>query len=318
MQRSFSQAGGRRQIANAALFMGPAIVLLLLFFVAPIILDVFVAFSQMNQTIEFGAFTTEQFSKIFKSDDDALFGFSLRYAFNKALVLSAIYVFFTLLIFNVGFGLVLAMTTTAIPERLGTFYRAVWLLPRMSPSVVYALLWHWTITPTESGLLNQILVTAGLEPLNLKLNHPMLLIILINGFIGASMGMIIFTSAIRGIPKHLFYAASVDGAGPLAIVRFVVLPALRWPLSYITVYQTLALLVSFEYIWLVMGPSRSTMTLAMLAFTKSLAPEIGGGQYAYGAAISLILIVIGIVAALGLWRLTNMRKLLQAPRIEVQ
>ncbi|KZL18388.1 Lactose transport system permease protein LacF [Pseudovibrio axinellae] len=317
MQTTLMNRSKRRQMSNAALFMGPAIVLLLLFFVAPIILNLFVAFSDMHQTVDFREFTTKQFAKLFIADDEALLGFSLRYAFNKALILSAIYVFCTLLFFNVGFGLILAITTTSIPERLGTFYRAVWLLPRMSPSVVYALLWHWTITPTETGLLNQILVYSGLEPINLKLDNPMLLIILANGFIGASMGMIIFTSAIRSIPKHLFYAAKVDGAGPLAIIRFVVIPALRWPLSYITVYQTLALLVSFEYIWLLMGPARSTMTLAMLAFTKSLAPGVGGGQYAYGAAISLILIIIGVIAALGLWRLTNMKKLLQAPRIEV-
>jgi inositol-phosphate transport system permease protein len=157
----------------------------------------------------------------------------------------------------------------------------------------------------------------GLEPINMPLDHPMMLVIIANGFIGASLGMIIFTSAIRSIPQHLFHAARADGAGPLSIVRHIVLPALRWPLSYITVYQFLALLVSFEYIWLIMGPSRQTMTLAMLAYTKSLAPGIGGGQYAYGAAIALILIVIGIVAALVLWRLTNMRALLSRPRIEV-
>ena len=64
------------------------------------------------------------------------------------------------------------------------------------------------------------------------------------------MGMIIFTSAIRAIPEHLFYAARVDGAGSLSVVRHVTLPALRWPISFITIYQTLSLLVSFEYILL--------------------------------------------------------------------
>ena len=68
-------------------------------------------------------------------------------------------------------------------------------------------------------------------------------------------------------------------------------------ISYITIYQALALLVSFEYIFLIMGPARSTMTMAMLSYTKTLAPGIGGGQYAYGAAIALILIVIGIAIA---------------------
>jgi inositol-phosphate transport system permease protein len=41
------------------------------------------------------------------------------------------------------------------------------------------------------------------------------------------------------------------------------------------------------------------------------------GQYAYGAALSLILIVIGVIAALAMWRLMDMRRLLQPPRIEV-
>ena len=308
----------QRQAMNAAIFLGPAIVLLLLFFLAPIVVDLVIAFSDMERTIEFNGFTTEQFRKIVRPSDEALLGFELRGTFYRALWLTAIYVFFTLTIFNVSLGLVLALVTTAIPDRLGAFFRAAWLLPRMSPSVVYALLWLWVVDPTERGLLNQIVVHGlGLEPINMRLDHPMMLVILANGFIGASLGMIVFTSAIRSIPQHLFHAARADGAGPLSIVRHVVLPALRWPLSYITVYQALALLVSFEYIFLIMGPARKTMTLAMLAYTKSLAPGIGGGQYAYGAAISLILIVIGILAALLMWRLTNMKALLTEPKIEV-
>ena len=58
--------------------------------------------------------------------------------------------------------------------------------------------------------------------------------------------------------------------------------------------------------------------MAMLSYTKTLAPQIGGGQYAYGAAIAMILIVIGILVALAMWRLTNMKALLQRPRIEVR
>ncbi len=104
-----------------------------------------------------------------------------------------IYVLCTLAIFNVGYALLLSLTTTALPQRTGAFFRAVWLLPRMSPSVVYALLWTWVVAPTDYGLLNQALAGLGLPPLDLKSDAPMLLIILANGFIGASFGMIIFT-----------------------------------------------------------------------------------------------------------------------------
>lgn len=300
------------------LFLGPAIALLLVFFVAPIVVNILVAFSDMNQTVRFEDFpTTRQFNKLGKFDDEALLGISLRSSFFKALALTGIFVFFTLALFNVGLAMLLALMTTAVPPRMGAIFRAIWLLPRMSPSVVYALLWLWVIDSSERGLFNQVLLWLGMDPINLKLDHPMAVIVVANGLIGASLGMIIFTSAIRSIPEHLFHAAKADGAGPLSIVRHVIMPALRWPLSYITIYQSLALLVSFEYIFLIMGPARSTMTMAMLSYTKTLAPQIGGGAYAYGAAIALILIVVGIIVALAAWRLTNMKSLLQEPRIDV-
>ena len=304
---------------NFTVFFLPAIVLLGGLVVLPIFLDIAVAFTDMAQTLNVSGLTNMQFRKFFKPVEDRMLGFELRRSFLKALTLTATYVVLTLVIFNTTFGLVLALTTTALSERVGSFFRAIWLLPRMSPSVVYALLWSWTIDPTERGLLNQVAINIfGIGPINMKLHHPMMLIVISNGFIGASLGMIILTSAIRSIPKHLFYAARADGAGPLSITWHIILPALRWPLSYITIFQTLALLVSFEYIFLIMGPARSTMTMAMLAYTKTLAPGVGAGLYAYGAAITMILIVIGIFLALLLWRLSNMQRLITEPRIEVQ
>ncbi len=308
----------QRQAVNALIFLGPACIFLLVLLVAPIIVDLVVAFTDMAQTVRVSEFSNEQFRKIIRPNEDTWLGFELRGSFYRALAKTAIFVVFTLTIFNVTFGLLLALTTTALPDWLGGTFRAIWLLPRMSPSVVYALLWIWVIDPTERGLLNQVLINVfGFGPINLFIDHPMAIIVVANGFIGASIGMLILTSAIRSIPQHLFFAARADGAGPLSIVRHIILPTLRWPLSYITVFQSLALMVSFEYIFLIMGPARSTMTMAMLAYTKTLAPQIGSGQYAYGAAITLILIIIGVIVALLLYRLTNMKRLLAKPRIEV-
>jgi inositol-phosphate transport system permease protein len=187
----------------------------------------------------------------------------------------------------------------------------------MSPSVLYILLWLWAINPSEFGLLNQILMQlfGVVQPVDLLSSAPVALIIISNGMIGASMGMIIFTSAIRGIPEHLFHAARVDGAGTLAIVRYITLPALRWPISFITIYQTLSLLVSFEYILLLTkgGPFFDTTVYALYIYRRAFQ----SGQYAYGAALALFLIIIGVALALLGWKFFDMRKLLQQPRIEV-
>ena len=82
-----------------------------------------------------------------------------------------------------------------------------------------------------------------------------------------------------------------------------------------TIHQTLSLLVSFEYILLITGggPFYDTTVFSLYAYRRAFE----SGEYAYGAALSLILVVIGVVAALALWRLMDMRQLLQPPRIEV-
>lgn len=288
------------------LFLGPATLLLFMFFIAPVLVDIGVAFTDMGQTLKITSFTTENFERMVSRDR----------RLSTTLILTFIYVLCTLAIFNVTFGLILALVTTAVPEKVGSFFRAIWLLPRMSPSVVYALLWFWVSGPTENGLLNQVLVNVfGTGTIDLRQDFPMLVIVIANGFIGASLGMIIFTSAIRSIPEHLFHAARVDGAGPLAITWHITLPSIRWPLSFITVYQTLSLLVSFEYIWLITngGPFYDTMVYALYVYKRAFE----NGQYAYGAALALLLVALGAAAALSMWRFLDMKRLLQHPRIEV-
>ena len=301
-----ARAQSRREWANFALFLGPALLLLFVFFIAPIVIDLVLAFTDMGRTLAVSKFTFENFERMFTRDTRLLGSLGVTFVF----------VLLTLGIFNVTFALLLALMTTSVTPRMGAFFRAVWLLPRMSPSVVYALLWLWVVDPNERGLLNQIVINVfNMPPVDLRNNQPLLLIILANGFIGASLGMLIFTSAIRSIPEHLFHAARVDGAGPLSIVRHITLPALRWPISYMTIHQSLSLLVSFEYILLITGggPFYDTTVFSLYAYRRAFE----SGEYAYGAALSLILVVIGVVAALALWRLMDMKQLLQAPRIEV-
>jgi inositol-phosphate transport system permease protein len=295
-----------RRTADRILFLGPATLLLILFFALPVIVDIAIAFTDMGRNLKVTGFTTENVQRMLGGDA----------RLSGVVATTLVYVLCTLAIFNVGYGLLLALLTTSLPDRAGSFFRAIWFLPRMSPSVVYALLWTWVVAPTDYGLLNQILGAAGFPPLDPKSDAPMLIVVLANGFIGASFGMIIFTSAIRSIPEHLFYAARVDGAGGLAIVWHVTLPAIRWQLSFVTIYQALSLLVSFEYIWLITngGPFFDTTVYALYVYRRAFE----NGQYAYGAALALGLVVVGIAVALVLWRFFDMRALLQRPRIEVK
>jgi len=230
------------------------------------------------------------------------------------------YVFGTLCLFNIGYALVLAVATHYMPAPLSGILRAIWLLPRITPSVLYVLLWKWLAW--NNGFISKLMSTLGVPARNWMLDtasNAWLFVFLINGAVGASMGMLIFSSALAGIPKSLFWASDVDGASRWQQIRYIVLPQLRWPLLFVTCYQTLSLLTSFEYILLSTngGPGGSTEVWALNAFHVALKNYAGNLQYGYGAALAMVLVGIGIVLSLVYLKIFGFAKMVGRPRIEI-
>ncbi|USD61239.1 sugar ABC transporter permease [Vibrio sp. SCSIO 43140] len=237
-----------------------------------------------------------------------------------ALSNTLLYVFATLSLFNIGFALVLALTTHYMPKKIAGFYRAVWLLPRITPPVLYVLLWKWLAWDT--GFISNLVAMFGIAPKNWMLDtpaHAWTFVILINGFVGASMGMLVLSSAINAIPKSHFWASEVDGASRLQQIRYIILPQLRWPILFMTCYQTLSLLASFDYILLATGggPGGSTEVWALRAFHTALSNYAGNLQYGYGAALAMVLVAIGMVMSVVYLKLFGFNKMVAKPRIEI-
>ncbi len=237
-----------------------------------------------------------------------------RYALNTLM-----YVSITLVVFNVGLGLFLAVTTFYLPERTSATFRAIWFMPRILPPVLYVLMWKWLMW--DNGFIASVLAPLGVERINWMMQseaHAWVAVILINGVVGASFGMIIFASAIKAIPQTMLMAAEVDGATRWQQVRFIILPQMRWPILFVTAYQTLSLLASFEYILLSTGggPGSATEVWAMAAFRTALNNYGGNLQYGLGATFALVLVVIGTALSLLYLRFFNFQALLSKPRIE--
>jgi inositol-phosphate transport system permease protein len=252
--------------------------------------------------------TTENFRRMVSSPDTG-----------RALANTLIYVGLTLVLFNTGFAMLLALATHYVPERPAGVFRILWLLPRITPPVIYVLMWKWLAWDT--GFLSAVLDDFGVRPRNWMLGSPTsawVMVVLINGLVGASMGMLIFSSAIRAIPESLFHASAVDGAYRWQQIRHIILPHLRWPILFVTCYQTLSLLTSFDYILLSTngGPGGATEVWALAIYHTALNNYAGNLQYGYGAAMALVLVVIGIVLSLLYLRLFNYGALVQRPLIE--
>ena len=237
----------------------------------------------------------------------------------QILLNTGFYVASTLLLFNIGFALVLAITTFYLPKGQAAIFRALWFLPRITPSVLYVLLWKWLTWDT--GFINAVVTNFGVTPRNWMLDtaaNAWVTVILINGFIGASMGMIIFSSAMTAIPKQMLYASEVDGANRWQQIRHIILPQIKWPILFVTIYQTLSLLTSFEQIFLSTdgGPGSSTEVWALSAYHNALDNYWGNLQYGYGASLALVLVVVGVIMSLLYLRLFRFKELVKLPRIE--
>src|SRR6516225_9232739 len=102
-----------RRRTNFVLFLGPAIALTFLFFVIPVLIDIAVSFTDLDRTLRISKFTTEQYQKIIEGDR----------RLPQVIGLTVVYAFGTLAVFNVTFGLVLALTTTSLNKVSGGFFR---------------------------------------------------------------------------------------------------------------------------------------------------------------------------------------------------
>jgi inositol-phosphate transport system permease protein len=286
------------------LLLLPAGLLIALFYLLPAVVNLGLAFSDMDYTFDFRFVGGES---LVRPLADPMFATVLRN--------TAVYVVTTLTVMNVGVALLLAILTTEVPERIGSAFRVLWLLPRATPSVVYVLMWFFLLDPTDYGLVNRVAGGLGGESYDLLTQHPWVVVVLMNGCVGASMGMVVFSAAIKSIPPQLTMAARVDGATAWQRIRHVTLPAIAWPVMFVTMYQTLSLLTSYEYILLSTdgGPFYQTEVLSLYVFHNAIADF----EFGYGAALSIGLMAIGTVVALVYWRAFGLGAKSTPTRLEV-
>jgi inositol-phosphate transport system permease protein len=306
-------AGGLARVLRAgaalrvpALFLLPAALVVALFFVAPAVVTLYLSMTDLSAR----TLTQPSFVGL------ANYEYVLSSRWSPMILANTVrYVGFTLL-FNVGMGLLLAIGISFVPERIGNGVRLLWLLPRITSPVVYVVIWQAIMARSPFGLVSELTGTSQ----NWINAFPWHAVIFANGLIGASFGMLIFTAAIRSIPADLFHASAVDGATTWQTVRRIVLPLLRWPIMFVTAYQTLSLLASFEYILLLTngGPGfYTTEVWSLWAYKEAFQSYVGNVEFGLGAAMAAFLVVTGIVASLVYLRVFRFNELLATPKIEV-
>ncbi len=312
------------------LFLTPLFIMIGLAWVSPLALTVYLGFTDLSIR-NFLAFiqdfftdkvslTLDNFRRIFTAEDPNI---------PLTLKVTVLYVVSVLAI-NAFYALVLSLAIAFFVrnEVLSMILRITWLLPRITPGIIYALMWIWFIDP-RNGLLNDMLRLMGVpedllpDSWLLRTPYSQLLMIMINGYVGASFGMIVYTAAIKSIPTDLINASYVDGANEFQAARRVIIPLLKWPMLFVTAWQTLSLLSSYEYILMVWGAgsgqgygiarSAGVMVWSLYSYSKAFAEYL----YGYASALSLILVIIGIVLIVLYFKIFGFRRMMEPSKVEV-
>lgn len=132
------------------------------------------------------------------------------------------------------FGLFLAVAMDRLTRSL--FVKSIVLLPYLLSNVLVALIWLWMLDPLL-GSVNHLITSIGLErqPFFGGVDQALLTVAGVN--IWRHMGLIamLFLAGLQNIPRHLYEAASLEGATEWQMFRRITLPLLRPVMVFVLV-----------------------------------------------------------------------------------
>lgn len=215
---------------------------------------------------------------------------------------------------SVGAELILGVTAALILDQRfygRTVIRALMILPWALPTVVNAILWRLIYNP-EYGAANSLALQLGLiDAYRSWLGQPgsaMLAMVVADVWKNFPLVGLIALAALQSVPRETIAAAIVDGAGPVARFRFVVMPYLAGPLMIALVLRTIEAFKVFDIIWVMTrgGPANSTRTLSILVYQEAFSFQRAGSGASMALMITLIVTVLA-VSYVAIMRRTAMR-----------
>jgi multiple sugar transport system permease protein len=252
----------------------PAMVLLALFLLGPVISSLYGSFTDASLT------GFENYTDLFVDPD-----------FPKSVLLTLAFVFFSAVIGQnlVGLGLALLMRNghKVVRSVVGTFVIAAWVLPEIVAAfAAYAFF-------NDSGTLNTVLSWFGVTGANWLYELPMLSVILANVWRGAAFSMLVYSAAVQEVPPEITESAEVDGATGWQRLVFITLPVIRRSISTNLMLTTLQTLSVFTLIYVMTGggPGTDSTTLPILAYQEAFQFS----QLGFGTAIATIMLLVGAV-----------------------
>lgn len=276
----------KRKLKNAVrvlIFILPALIPLGIFWLFPMAEAIFMSFTDwdyMSSTYDIIGF--DNYKSIFS---DTMFYEALKNT-----------VVFTLgtLIPTIAGGL---FTAVLLKKKIkgSAIYKAVIFSPWVTPTVVISIVWSWIFEP-QYGLANYILQLFNLPKSQWLQSSDTAMYAVVLVTIWKSFGwvMIFYLTALERVPKELYEAASVDGAGRWQKFKSITLPLISPTTFFLTIITTIDSLKAYDQIQVLTqgGPSGSTRTILYLYYQTAFE------NFNIGEATSIVVILLIIVGCL--------------------
>ena len=286
------QTRRRRYAANVATpplyFVVPALVLLIALVGYPLAELVRMSFSDVRPGTLLGVWPGVGLDNYLELFADPRF---------SLIVLHTVVFGVVVLLIGLGGGLVAALVLRR-PTRRNAFVYALMVLMWSLPAIVNGVTWRFMFA--TDGAINQTLVGLGLveTPIYFLIegSMPLLSIAFVAGWVALPFATIIFKAALLDVPKELYEAAEMDGAGPLSQFRNVTAPTIA-PTFYIVGILLLSWAVrSFDFIFAMTGggPGDASTTLPVAGYRAAFSLF----DYSGGATIAVLTIVVVLLIAL--------------------
>lgn len=275
----------RWQNAIGYLFLSPALMVLIVFVVLPILYALFLSAHrvQLLGEISYKFVGWRNFSRLL--EDDRVW-IALR---NTANYVAIVVPSQTIL------ALLLAVTLNA-GIKGKTWWRIIFFLPTITSSAVLTLIFMWIYN--SNGLLNAVLAFLGLPTYNWIGDPAVALqgIMIMNIWSTAPFFMVIYLAALQDISASVYEAATVDGANSWQKFWFITLPLLKPVTFFVTTMGVIGTFQLFDQSYIFSngsgGPNNATLTVVLLIYQYVFRDL----QMGYAAAIAFLLavVIIGI------------------------
>lgn len=194
-----------------------------------------------------------------------------------------------------GLGAALLLNRDDIPFR--GFFRTAIFLPFVISMAVASIAWSFLLDP-NLGLVTYWVSLVGIDLGDVFGNAATALPAVTAIAVWKNFGyfMVIFLAGLQSVPRHLYEAARLDGAGRWRTFRAVTLPGLRSTMTFVIILAIIGAFQAFDQIYIMTqgGPDHATETLVYRIYTDGFRDF----KLGFASALSYLLLIITLVLGL--------------------